>query len=207
MSGESMSLRRKEKCTAFENFNLIAQGTPSEVRAELKKLRAQRELATVFVFDDETGEDFDLEGDRQLAPETASHGETVVSQPMIAEEPAPKPLRPGRPKLGVIAREVTLLPRHWEWLESQPGGASVALRKLVETARKDKAPEDRARRSTEATYRFLSVMCGNLNGFEEIARALFRRNWTEFDRLSEEMPRDVGNHLKSLSADARPDDL
>jgi hypothetical protein len=204
-TGESMSTLRKEKCTAFENLMLIAQGTPSEVRAELKKLRSQREVASVLVFDDETGEDFDLEGDKQFAPEAAASGDPATLQPATADDPAPKSARPGRPKLGVIPREVTLLPRHWEWLESQPGGASVALRKLVETARKDKAPEDRARRSIEATYRFLSVICGNMSGFEDTARALFRRNWAEFDRLSEAMPRDIGSHLKKLSESARLD--
>jgi uncharacterized protein len=187
-------MSEKEKCTAFEGFNVIAQGTAGEVRAELKKLRAQRELATVLVFDDETGEDFDLGEGEQLVPGAVGVGEASALQPGRG---------PGRPKLGVVAREVTLLPRHWEWLESQPGGASVALRKLVETARKERAPEDRVRQSIEATYRFLSVMCGNRKGFEETARALFRRNWSEFDGLTEEMPGDIKRHLMRLSEKAR----
>ena len=178
-------------CTAFEGFQIVAQGTKEEVRADLKKLRALRDPAEILVFDNQTGETFDLEGSRPPIPETAP-------------SEAPKPARPGRPRLGVVAREVTLLPRHWEWLESQPGGASVALRKLVEAARKEKAPEDRARCSIEATYRFLSVLCGNLPGFEETARSLFRRNWPEFDRLALQLPPDVRRHLQRLSAEARP---
>jgi hypothetical protein len=189
-------------CTAFENFQRIAHGTHSEIRAELKKLRIQRELESILIFDDETGETLDLDGDWQRATEAHQPVEVTALPPHCT----PTPVRgPGRPKLGVVAREVTLLPRHWEWLETQPGGASVALRRLVETARKERAPEDRARRSIEATYRFLSVMCGNVKGFEEIARALFRRDWPDVDRLAENLPQDIVNHVKLLSAKGRPD--
>jgi hypothetical protein len=185
-----MSVLESESCTAFESFQLIAQGKPREVRAELKQLRTQRALGPVMVFDDASGEDFDLEGDNRFDVDTASASPET-------------PRGPGRPKLGVIAREVTLLPRHWEWLESQSGGASVALRKLVEAARKEQAPEERIRQSIETTYRFMRVMCGNLPGFEEASRALFRRNWEDFDLLIAQMPSDVQSHLKVLSADAR----
>jgi hypothetical protein len=185
-----MSILHSESCTAFESFQLIAQGKPREVRAELTKLRAQRTLGPVMVFDDASGEDFDLEGDSRF------DANAVPASPQA-------PRGPGRPKLGVTAREVTLLPRHWEWLESQSGGASVALRKLVEAARKEQAPEERIRQSIETSYRFLSVMCGDLPGFEEASRALFRRNWEEFDGLVAQMPGDVQSHLKLLSTDAR----
>lgn len=80
---------------------------------------------------------------------------------------------PGRPKLGVVPREVTLLPRHWEWLGAQPGGASVALRKLVEQARRSSGGEDRIRLAGESAYRFLTAVAGNLGCFEEALRALF----------------------------------
>jgi len=185
-----MSILEIESCTAFENFQIIAQGKPREVRVKLEKLRAQRALGPVIVFDDASGEDFDLEGDNRFDADAA---------PTAPEAPR----GPGRPKLGVIAREVTLLPRHWEWLESQSGGASVALRKLVEVARKEQAPAERIRQSIETTYRFLNTMCGDLPGFEEASRALFRRSWEEFDRLISQMPGDVQSHLNMLSADAR----
>jgi hypothetical protein len=185
-----MSILEIESCTAFENFQLIAQGKPREVRAELKKLRAERALGPVMIFDDASGEDFDLEGDNRF------DADAVSASPVT-------PRGPGRPKLGVIAREVTLLPRHWEWLELQSGGASVALRKLVEVARKEQAPAERIRQSIETTYRFLNTLCGDLPGFEEASRTLFRRSWEEFDRLISQMPSDVQSHLKALSADAR----
>ena len=106
---------------------------------------------------------------------------------------------PGRPKLGVVAREVTLLPRHWAWLSSQPGGASVALRKLVEQARKDSQSQDQRRLSQEATYRFMSVMAGCLEGFEEAARALFAADRLRFEALTASWPQDIQNHLQHLA--------
>src|SRR5690606_18915615 len=88
----------------------------------------------------------------------------------------------GRPKLGVIGREVTLLPRHWEWLDGQPGGASVTLRKLVEKAKRENAGADRCREGREAVYRFITVMAGNEPGYEEAVRTLFG---TGVDRLKQ----------------------
>ena len=90
-----------------------------------------------------------------------------------------------------MAREVTLLPRHWDWLNSQPGGASVALRKLVEEARRTHAGKDRVRQSQEAAYRFMSAVAGNLPGFEEATRALFAANAARFDEEVARWPADV----------------
>ena len=73
----------------------------------------------------------------------------------------------------MVAREVTLLPRHWEWLAQQSGGASVALRRLVDQARRGTEDKDRIRRAQEAAYRFMSAMAGNRPNFEDAIRALF----------------------------------
>ncbi|RZI91619.1 MAG: DUF2239 family protein, partial [Variovorax sp.] len=108
----------------------------------------------------------------------------------------------GRPKLGVVAREVTLLPRHWDWLNRQPGGASVALRKLVEDARRVNTDRDTVRAAREATYRFMSAIAGHLPGFEEAARALFANEKERFDALVAPWPDDVPDHLRKLSASA-----
>ena len=102
--------------------------------------------------------------------------------------------RPGRPKLGVVAREVTLLPRHWEWLNGQPGGASVALRKLVEEASRAKVGLDRARRARDAAYRFLTAMAGDMPGFEEAIRALFAGNSEGFQSQTEAWPPDIRDY-------------
>jgi hypothetical protein len=108
----------------------------------------------------------------------------------------------GRPKLGVVAREVTLLPRHWEWLATQTGGASVALRKLVEMARKESELKDRVDRASGVTYKFMSTMAGHEPGFEEATRALFAKNRELFEEIIKNWPVDVNIHLKKLSIEA-----
>jgi len=104
--------------------------------------------------------------------------------------------------LGVVGREVTLLPRHWEWLNAQPGGASVALRKLVEQARRANAGKDRVRRAQEVAFRFMSAMVGNESGFEEATRALFAGDRQRFEHHSESWPVDLRDYARALAADA-----
>ena len=197
---------------AFQGPGVVATGTRQHVRNELIRLSQTvaskaGSMGPVLILDGETAETVDFEwlGFEGTGQPIAGGS---ASEPAVFESIAPEPIvpsrKPGRPRLGVVAREITLLPRHWEWLESQPGGASVALRKLVETARKERAPEDRIRRSIEAAYRFLSVMSGYVPNFESVARALFRREWKEFDRLTQELPGDIGDHLRKLTAAARP---
>ena len=117
----------------------------------------------------------------------------------VVEEPEAEPRGRGRPKLGVVAREVTLLPRHWDWLNSQPGGASVALRKLVEEARRASGDRDRIRAAQESAYHFMSAMAGNLPGFEEAARALFAYDRRGFGDLIAAWPEDVRDHVIKLA--------
>lgn len=112
------------------------------------------------------------------------------------------PQGPGRPNLGVAAREVTLLPRLWEWLSSQPGGASVALRKLVEQARRANAGRDRIRQAQEAAYRFMSALAGNAPGFEEAARALFSGDVKRFHAVTQAWPPGVRSRLQMVAARA-----
>lgn len=180
--------------TAFEGSDRIASGELIDVALRAKEVIDRGERAPVLIFDDVTSEpvEVDFRGTledvrRRLTPES---------------EPA---RRPGRPKLGVVAREVTLLPRHWEWLNSQPGGASVALRKLVEEARRDNDGRDRVRRTQEAAYRFMSAMAGNEPGFEEAARALFAGNQDRFDEFAGLWPADVRDHAKKVAATAFPE--
>jgi len=124
-------------------------------------------------------------------PQSAGQ-ETVVETEAVARTP-------GRPRLGVTAREVTLLPRHWEWLAAQPGGASVALRKLVEEASRANEAKDRIRQAQEATYRFMSAVAGNLPGYEEAVRALFAGQAEQFGVLTEAWPVDVRDHVRRLA--------
>ena len=119
-----------------------------------------------------------------------------------AGDAPPAPRSPGRPKLGVVAREVTLLPRHWEWLASQPGGASVTLRKLVEAARKEQRRDDRRRAAQEATYRFALAMAGDEPGFEESMRALYAGDARALRGAHRVLAADVRDHARSSPADA-----
>ena len=174
-------------CTAFSGTKRIASGSLREVALQAKAALDADECAQVLIFDDVTSHL--VEVDFRGTPED------VLTRMAPPEEEA---RRPGRPKLGVVAREVTLLPRHWEWLASQPGGASVALRKLVEQARLSNQGADRRRRAQEAAYRFMSAMAGNEPGFEEATRALFAGNRERFRQMVEAWPADIRDHAKKL---------
>jgi hypothetical protein len=144
----------------------------------------------LLVFD---GEGRQVELDLRGGPEEAAK--------RAAPDPAPAtPRGRGRPQLGVVAREVTLLPRHWEWLAAQPGGASVTLRKLVEEARRSGTGE--AKRAQERTYRFLTAIAGNLPRYEEALRALFGGDATRFDQAIADWPPDVRQHAHHLAEGA-----
>ena len=118
------------------------------------------------------------------------------------DDTAAGPRGRGRPKLGVVAREVTLLPRHWDWLNAQPGGASVALRKLVEDARKARGQSDALRARQEAAYRFLSAIAGDWRNYEESTRALYAGDAERFRDLTESWPADVRDHARLLASAA-----
>jgi hypothetical protein len=170
--------------TAFAGPRRLAAGAPSTVA--LQALSAMDEAAPcVLVFDDASGRvvDLDLRGGRDG----------------VAQRYAPEPRGRGRPKLGVTAREVTLLPRHWDWLAAQPGGASVALRKLVEQARRDTAGVTERRQRHEAAYRFMAALAGDLPDFEEAIRALFADDRQRFGGLVEAWPKDVAGYAEHLA--------
>ena len=108
------------------------------------------------------------------------------------------PRRAGRPKLGVVGREVTLLPRHWDWLAEQPGGASVAIRRLIDAERKASDFKDLARKAQEVTYRFMHAIAGDFPHFEDASRALFAGDRETFARSTEDWPADVRDHARWL---------
>ncbi len=195
MSAETTTEARTETAvatvTAFEGFERIAHGCRDSVFAQL---RATPERASLLIFDDASGALVDLD---LREPPAAAAATPVAAEP---------PRTVGRPKLGVVAREVTLLPRHWDWLSRQPGGASVALRRLVEEARRIHQGRDTVRASREAAYRFMTAMVGSLEGFEEATRALFAGDKERFDALLAPWPADVSVYLQGLaSASWSPD--
>jgi hypothetical protein len=181
---------------AFENGNRFAVGSLADVAVATKKLLAQNRTGQVLVFDYASGKvlDLDLGGaEQEIATRYWLEQAAVDAQAALSRGP-------GRPRLGVVAREVTLLPRHWEWLNAQPGGASGALRRLVDEARKLSAGRDSKRASQEAAYRFLSAIAGDLLHYEEVLRALFAGDLTRFDALTAAWPVDVREHGRRLAS-------
>lgn len=189
-------------CTAFQGTVRIASGPLAQVAAKIKAVVDAGEPSIVLILDDLTSEpiEVDFRGSvEDVVKRLATHPGGVAVQ---VDQPAGGP---GRPKLGVVAREVTLLPRHWEWLARQPGGASVALRKLVEEARRANGGKDRLREAQASTYRFISALAGNEAGFEEAARALFAGNAAGFNKAIGAWPPDIRAHAMKLAAAALPE--
>ncbi len=174
--------------TAFRGFSLLARGELPAVALAVKRASEADPTQVVLIFEDATGQQIDLD--------LRGRAEEVIARldpDRVANAAAPAgPRGRGRPRLGVTAREVTLLPRQWEWLSAQPGGASVTLRRLVDEARRKDAESGRSARN--AAYAFMAAMAGNLPGFEEASRALFADNRERFEALVASWPEDVRAH-------------
>ena len=190
-----------ETFTAFEGQRRLVSGPLAEVALAIK--HAERHaMEPIAIFSDATGRAIDL--DLRGGPDEvlARLPETVAASPRSEAMPG-EPRGRGRPRLGVVAREVTLLPRHWEWLNAQPGGASVALRKLVDEARRSSGDRDRQRAARDAAYHFMSAMAGNLPHFEEASRALFADDRRRFIGQIAGWPADVRDHVVKLAYNDR----
>jgi len=211
--------------TAFDGHRHLASGTLPTVALAGKHAVAGGAAGPVLLFDNLTGRSIDVDtrgSDEQVRERLGREpgacepiAQQDVSGDALSEAgESATPRGRGRPKLGVVAREVTLLPRHWEWLGSQPGGASVVLRKLVDEARRKNAHRDERRKAQERAYHFMSAMAGDLAGFEEATRALFADDAATFDALTAAWPSDIRRHVGWLAfgdatqptpaADSRP---
>jgi hypothetical protein len=195
MSFIDIYIRAKTMYTAFSGQHMAASGSLSEVVQALKT--RDEDGHALLVFDDATGRCIDLDLRGTL--------EDALARLPASEAATPDKPGPGRPRLGVVAREVTLLPRHWEWLASQPGGASVALRKLVESASRASRAHDQARMSLEACHSFMSIMAGDLPGFEAASRALFAGQFDAVSACMVSWPDDIRAHAESMLLAARND--
>ncbi|KZC17816.1 hypothetical protein RHOFW510R12_05265 [Rhodanobacter sp. FW510-R12] len=178
-------------CTAFDHHRLLASGPLAEVALAARRALDAGAAGSLLVLDDASGlpVEIDFRGtpDEMLARLQGASLETI-------------PRGPGRPKLGVVSREVTLLPRHWDWLAQQPDGASAVLRRLVEQAARGGDAKGRARQAAEAADRSMRVLAGDLAGYEEAARAFWRGERAGFIRLTDHWPADVRDHLRRLAA-------
>jgi len=206
------SLTAHTPAIAFAGSELVAKGPLSEVAAAAKALVDARDPRPLLLFHAETSQPVEIDFRGSVAdvvgrlpqPDTEDE-EAAASHPARGSEPAAAaivPRGPGRPKLGVVPPEVTPLPRHWEWLASQPGSASVTLRKLVEAARRENAEADRLREARDATYRFMLAVAGDEAGFEEATRSLYGDDRTSFEALVENWPEGIRDHVLELADSA-----
>ena len=200
--------------TAFAGTALLRRGGLEEVAIAVRRALDAAPATQALTFDDASGRvvDLDLRGNDDdsrawargwLAANAAGYdaADAADAEEPVGDLPGPAPARSrGRPRLGVVAREVTLLPRHWDWLGAQPGGASVALRKLVEAARREHAVQDLRREHQERAFRFLGALAGDMPDFEAATRALFADDAAGFERASAGWPADVRGYAMALGA-------
>jgi uncharacterized protein len=181
-------MENEQSYTAFKGNGKIASGTLEQVLPELKNRFDADRGVMLLVFEDATGRqvDFDLRG--------------TIAQ-VLARTLPPQRTGPGRPKLGVVSREISLLPRHWEWLEEQPSGASAAIRRLVDEARRREQGRNRVRLALDTAARFMSAMAGNLPGYEEATRVLYAKDRTKLESLISKWPHDIREHIFKLIGD------
>lgn len=190
--------------TSFNGHKRIAFGSLTVNTLAVKQALASDVPSPLLTFCDQTGQvvEIDIRGsDAEVLARLPPEGRqlqgsgSALSNSEVSGEPCGR----GRPKLGVVAREVTLLPRHWDWLAAQPGGASVTLRKLVDEARRANVDRDRQRRANECAYHFMSAMAGDMAGFEEASRALFASDAEKFLQQTEAWPSDVRDYVRCLA--------
>jgi hypothetical protein len=178
-------------CIAFDGSTRIAQGPLAEVARAAKQALDAGAAGPLLVLDEHDSRTVEIDF-------RGSVDDVLARLAPPAAEPAVR--GPGRPKLGVVPREVTLLPRHWTWLGQQPGGASAALRRLVEQSIREGGAKERARRAMDSVDRFMRVMAGDAPGYEEASRAFYRADRQRFNALTAAWPKDVGEHLRQLAA-------
>jgi hypothetical protein len=183
---------------AFDGDRRIGSGSRRDVARAAREALDRHSHASILVFDVQTSAlvDLDLRGS---VDDVVARIPTAPAHPADEDTVIAAPRGPGRPKLGVVAREITLLPRHWDWLAQQKGGASVAIRKLVDEARRANEEPDRIRLGQEAAYRFMSAMAGNRPHFEEAIRALFANDPRRFEKLIAEWPADIRDYTANLA--------
>ena len=177
--------------SSFAGFSLLQRGDLQTMLLQTKNYLDSGGQEQVLIFDNDTGKqvDFDFRG---------------TPQEVVSRAQAPEPRRgPGRPRIGVVSGEVTLLPAQWEWLERQPRKASGTLRWLIEAARKNENPDERSRQLLDAAGRFMWSMAGNLEGFEEASRALYAEKWPKLQELTAAWPGGLRDQLEWMVRRAR----
>jgi hypothetical protein len=203
-----MNTTNVQSYTAFKGHKLLAKGRIDEVALSVKAAVEMDSAATVLVYSDLTGKemDFDLRGTKK---DVLQRLKVFMSTDDVSDHPKPGATNnatknttsssPGRPKLGVAAREVSLLPRHWEWLSTQSGGASATIRRLVDDARKSSSGKELVKQGQERTHKFMSSIAGNLPAYEEALRTLYARDLTKFQLHIQDWPQDIIDYIQILA--------
>jgi len=186
---------RETECTAFSGTQKIARGNVVDVIPAVKAFFEKSGESPVLLFDNTTSAPIEIDF-------RGSTEEILSNIANFSEGSEEKPANPGRPKLGVISREISLLPRHWEWLSLQPKGASATLRTLVEEAKKKTAPQDEIRKAQNSLHAFMTAMAGNMPGYEEALRALYSGDHTRFGEAISAWEKDIREHTETLAKKA-----
>jgi hypothetical protein len=182
--------------SVFDGYQRIYQG---DLQGLIQNIKPQDPNVTLLIFNDLTGKILDINFN---VPAEQIYDSIIQTYPELA----PKPKTRGRPKLGVIAKEITLLPRHWEWLAEQRGGASATLRRLIDQARKATLEESQKRKMHERTYQFLHAIAGDLPNYEECLRALFANNLMTFRKYLSDWPADIQAYAEQLITQLHEED-
>jgi hypothetical protein len=206
-----MSVSTSTSFTAFAGHRLMLSGSLVEVTLAVRRAVDAGASQAILVFDDVTGRvvDVDFRGsEADIVEKSTQPAAAYVGRYRWPAPPLPEAFEPaagsgsrgkGRPKMGVVAREVTLLPRQWEWLASQSGGASATLRKLVDSARRSGSSRQQQRAAQEAAYHFIQAIAGDFEGYEEATRALFANDRPGLERCMAAWPHDIRSQAIRLA--------
>jgi uncharacterized protein len=185
-------MEKADTYTAFEGDALVFKGPLQDVVLKIKRRMGRAEHSPILIFSDATGNtlDFNFQG---------AEKDVLKRLEVFVKEDGPENTGPGRPRLGVVSREVSLLPRQWEWLAAQSGGASAVLRRLVDEAKKKSLEGSSVKQTQERTYKFMSVAAGDRKGYEDAIRALYKKDRKAFLLCMEDWPQDVKAHAEKLA--------
>ena len=193
-------MQQASKILAFSAQKLIAEGAFGEVLQLVKDHIKQNDTGNILFFNGSDGRQIDI--DLQSGAGESGNGSGAAAAESGSNQAIPTKKPRGRPKLGVVGREVTLLPRHWQWLDKQRGGASARLRRLIDQERKATAGDDMIRESQDSANRFMYAMAGNIPGFEEAVRALYARDKAGFDQETAAWPVDIRDCARGFAEEA-----
>jgi uncharacterized protein len=189
---------------AFNAKELLVKGKLSDIALTLKNYEKQSDATPLLLFNGSSGQQIDIDLSGSDSEVVERYREPNLPGQNIAPESASAPQKRGRgrPKLGVQGREVTLLPRHWEWLDLQRGGASATLRRLIDEDRKESLALNAVKNAQDATNRFMYAIAGNLPGFEEAIRALYARDGARFKEETQTWPVDIRDCAREFAEPA-----